>query len=143
MIPSDDPRARQETDGRIRDLEVRVMELEMDRVVPGVMVCDVCKFQLNTVVFDVVQGCTGAPIAPSTDPCPNGCGPLRSLTWREDVKRADESMMRAWEALEESVKLQSHYANLLNMHDGGERLTFDSPAAWMNRLDALKAGTTR
>jgi hypothetical protein len=27
-------------------------------------------------------------------------------------------------ALEESVKLQSHYAKLLNMHDGGKRLEF-------------------
>ena len=27
-------------------------------------------------------------------------------------------------ALEESVTLQSHYAELLNMHDGGQRLTF-------------------
>src|ERR1044071_4528446 len=31
-------------------------------------------------------------------------------------------------ALEESVKLQSHYASLLNMYDGGRRLTFPSAA---------------
>lgn len=37
-------------------------------------------------------------------------------------------------ALAESVKLQSHYAVLLNQHDGGERMQFDSGAAWMNRL---------
>lgn len=42
----------------------------------------------------------------------------------------DELMM----ALKESVKLQSHYATLLNMYDAGERITFDSPEEWINRL---------
>jgi len=37
-------------------------------------------------------------------------------------------------ALEESVKLQSHYAELLNMHDGGERIGFASADAWIDRL---------
>lgn len=37
-------------------------------------------------------------------------------------------------ALEESVKLQSHYALLLNMHDSGERLQFSSPEKWIERL---------
>jgi hypothetical protein len=37
-------------------------------------------------------------------------------------------------ALEESVKLQSHYATLLNMHDGGERITFTDAEAWLTRL---------
>ena len=37
-------------------------------------------------------------------------------------------------ALQESVKLQSHYAMLLNMYDAGERITFDSPEEWINRL---------
>jgi len=37
-------------------------------------------------------------------------------------------------ALEESVKLQSHYAELLNMHDGGERRTFPHATDWLERL---------
>jgi hypothetical protein len=41
-------------------------------------------------------------------------------------------------ALEKSVKLQSHYANLLNMHDGGERMQFENAAAWIKRLRSLK-----
>ncbi len=36
--------------------------------------------------------------------------------------------------LRRSVKLQSHYARLLNMLDGGQRMTFDSAAAWIYRL---------
>ena len=37
-------------------------------------------------------------------------------------------------ALEESVKLQSHYANLLNIFDGGKRLTFKDAESWIDRL---------
>lgn len=37
-------------------------------------------------------------------------------------------------ALEESVKLQSFYAGLLNQYDGGLRMTFVSGDAWIARL---------
>jgi hypothetical protein len=37
-------------------------------------------------------------------------------------------------ALAASVKLQSHYASLLNMHDGGERITFSDLTDWIGRL---------
>lgn len=38
-------------------------------------------------------------------------------------------------ALEESLKLQSHYAELLNNYDGGHRKIFKSKESWLNRLD--------
>ena len=41
-------------------------------------------------------------------------------------------------ALKQSVELQSHYAELLNMHDGGQRLAFTNIEAWLDRLAALK-----
>ena len=37
-------------------------------------------------------------------------------------------------ALEESVKLQNHYAQLLNDYDQGERMTFETAGDWINRL---------
>lgn len=37
-------------------------------------------------------------------------------------------------ALEESVKLQSHYAQLLNGYDGGKRTEFANAAEWLARL---------
>jgi hypothetical protein len=37
-------------------------------------------------------------------------------------------------ALRESLRLQSHYAELLNVSDGGERRIFRSPDEWMERL---------
>jgi hypothetical protein len=42
------------------------------------------------------------------------------------------------ESLEQSVRLQSHYAMLLNMHDGGTRLQFANAAEWAARLKLLK-----
>lgn len=43
-----------------------------------------------------------------------------------------------WNALEESVKLQSHYATLLNQHDGGRRHVFSNAHDWIQRLRAVK-----
>ncbi len=40
-------------------------------------------------------------------------------------------------ALDESVKLQAHYAELLNMHDGGQRMIFRTTQEWLDRLAAL------
>lgn len=40
-------------------------------------------------------------------------------------------------ALEESVKLQSHYAGLLNAWDGGERTQFANAKEWIERLTEL------
>lgn len=41
-------------------------------------------------------------------------------------------------ALAESVKLQAHYAELLNQYDGGKRMIFKTPEAWMARLKETK-----
>jgi hypothetical protein len=43
-----------------------------------------------------------------------------------------------YDALEESLKLQSHYATLLNQHDGGERMVFADVNAWIKRLRDCK-----
>ena len=41
-------------------------------------------------------------------------------------------------ALAESVKLQAHYAELLNMHDGGQRMVFPTVEAWLERLTPIE-----
>lgn len=41
-------------------------------------------------------------------------------------------------ALAESLKLQSHYAELLNGYDGGKRMTFATPEEWLARLNSLE-----
>ncbi len=39
-----------------------------------------------------------------------------------------------YDALEESIKLQSHYAYLLNMYDSGQRMQFKNAMEWIERL---------
>lgn len=41
-------------------------------------------------------------------------------------------------ALEDLLRLSNHYAELLNMHDGGQRRTFASASEWIKRLEEVK-----
>lgn len=41
-------------------------------------------------------------------------------------------------ALSESVRLQSHYAALLNTYDGGERMIFKNAREWLERLRKMR-----
>ena len=79
-------------------------------------------------------------------PVPMGCDCHRDDTdWR---KVANTRGMLLWQArqrllwleagLAESVKLQSHYATLLNQHDCGRRTAFPDVAAWLQRLKDLQ-----
>ena len=45
---------------------------------------------------------------------------------------------RLQDALTQSVVLQSHYAKLLNEHDGGKRAVFTDPKSWLERLEKIK-----
>ena len=60
----------------------------------------------------------------------------QALAHVEAAARARVAQLEA--ALQQSVNWQSHYAELLNMHDGGQRLTFANVEAWLDRLAALK-----
>jgi hypothetical protein len=53
-------------------------------------------------------------------------------------RETEASLTEVLEALEESVKLQSHYAGLLNQYDGGERRSFADGMAWILRLRECK-----
>lgn len=60
------------------------------------------------------------------------------------IRIADETSGAAElrQALEESVKLQSHYAELQNTYDGGTRRSFASAEDWLDRLAELRAKAT-
>lgn len=55
------------------------------------------------------------------------------------MRRTNVSPDELHEALDESVRLQSHYAALLNQYDGGGRMVFPDADAWIQRLRDLKA----
>jgi hypothetical protein len=69
-------------------------------------------------------------------PCEEG----RVCACHQDLAATLEEADAQWrEGLEESVKLQGHYAGLLNMYDDGKRLIFKNAEEWLQRLRALKA----
>ena len=41
-------------------------------------------------------------------------------------------------ALKESLKLQCHYAKILNMYDGGQRIDNFTFETWINRLSEIQ-----
>ncbi|WP_261372836.1 DUF551 domain-containing protein [Yersinia mollaretii] len=59
----------------------RITELENAALVPGVLHCAKCNFQLSKTNLYMKSGTTG-PGDNKTEPCPNGCGPLWPVTWR-------------------------------------------------------------
>ena len=74
--------------------------------------------------------------------CQNCFGPSVTLSHavaclnhlKAELARDNGEKTEVYLALEASLKLQSHYAKLLNMHDGGKRRGFASVDAWLNRL---------
>lgn len=49
---------------------------------PGQYQCPVCMFHLSSNFLNSTTG-TVSPNVKDHEPCPNGCGPLARLTWRE------------------------------------------------------------
>lgn len=74
-----------------------------------------------------MNGKTEAADAPEERAVCTACGHINGAHLSDCEIAALES------ALEESVKLQSHYAELLNMYDGGKRMTFTA-TSWLARL---------
>jgi hypothetical protein len=59
-----------------------------------------------------------------------------------DCAQAKERIDELQSALARSVRLQSHYAWLLNGYDGGKRLQFANASEWLERLRMLKDQAT-
>lgn len=102
---------------------------------PASFVCGRCGFQLEKRTISAATGAVGiCKGGEDGDVCPNDGTPLRRIMWKEAYEQCAETQHELMLALIESVKLQSHYAVLLNMHDGGERKQFPCVADWIQRL---------
>lgn len=71
-------------------------------LVPGVVRCAKCAFQLQRTNLYMGDGTTG-PGSSETEPCPNGCGPLWPVTWKQ---WAEEGWKTAGRFFEESRTAQ-------------------------------------
>lgn len=74
-------------------------------LVPGVLHCAKCSFQLAKTNLYLKSGTTG-PGDNKTEPCPNGCGPLWPVTWEQWSREIGVQLDRYFdEAKELKVKL--------------------------------------
>ena len=55
---------------------------ERKELVPGVMRCAKCNLQLIMTNLNLSSG-TASAGGSETEPCPNGCGPLWPVTWKQ------------------------------------------------------------
>jgi hypothetical protein len=103
---------------------------------PASFVCDVCGFQLEKRTISAATGDVGIKKdgEECDDLCPNDGADMRRVTWKELALAQCKNASECMRALIESVRLQSHYAMLLNIYDGGERKQFSCAAEWIERL---------
>jgi len=66
--------------------------------VPGAMRCAKCNFRLQRTNLYMQSGTTG-PGGNETEPCPNGCGPLWPVTWRQEAHELGERLEAQFEEL--------------------------------------------
>ena len=75
---------------------------------PGVMRCARCKFRLHRINLNVNVGTVTAGDN-KTEPCPNGCGPLWPVTWKQE---ADDCMKSAESLLDRAVAAEKALEDL-------------------------------
>jgi hypothetical protein len=64
--------------------------------------------------------------------------PHPGMEWDARLVRLHDEIYQLQVALDESVKLQSHYAGILNDYDGGKRVQFANREEWIDRLIVTK-----
>ncbi|TXH46286.1 MAG: hypothetical protein E6Q97_29835 [Desulfurellales bacterium] len=89
-------------------LAAEVARLKQASIVPGVMHCAKCNFELTRVTLYMGNGAVG-PGDSNTEPCPNGCGPMWPVTWES---RAREQMAVAERFFDEKQKAEAELAAL-------------------------------
>ncbi|AJJ63956.1 hypothetical protein [Yersinia aldovae] len=84
-------------------------------LVPGVLCCAKCSFQLAKTNLYMASGTTG-PGDNKTEPCPNGCGPLWPVTWEQWSREIGVQLDRYFD---EAKELREKLANpvVLNTSD--------------------------
>ncbi|HFE7862045.1 TPA: hypothetical protein ACGAIE_004313 [Yersinia enterocolitica] len=84
-------------------------------LVPGVLHCAKCSFQLAKTNLYMASGTTG-PGDNKTEPCPNGCGPLWPVTWEQWSREIGVQLDRYFD---EAKELKAKLANpvVLNTSD--------------------------
>lgn len=81
--------------------EKRIAELSSFVIAPGIMRCAGCGFVLTKNSINMVAGTITAGDS-KTEPCPNGCGPLWPVTWKEQAIEMRDDSEQWFEELQEA-----------------------------------------
>ncbi|WP_202842071.1 hypothetical protein [Luteimonas saliphila] len=95
------------------ELNLNVDRVAPGNVVPGVMHCAKCKFRLVRTNLNMRDG-TATAGDNTTEPCPNGCGPLWPVTWEQEAREC-------WERLEEMAPFQNAFFEISSALDIGAK----------------------
>lgn len=68
----------------LESAEKRIAEQQSAIIAPGIMRCAGCGFVLTKNSINMAAGTITAGDS-KTEPCPNGCGPLWPVTWKEQA----------------------------------------------------------
>ena len=85
---------------RADDAEERIAELLSAVIAPGIMRCAGCGFVVTKNSINMNAGTITAGDS-KTEPCPNGCGPLWPVTWKEQAIEMRDSSEQWFEELQE------------------------------------------
>lgn len=90
-------------------------------LVPGVVRCAKCSFQLTRTNLYLGSGTTG-PGGSETEPCPNGCGPLWPITWQtwategwEQAERYHDELRQLQDSPKGGSDAQSHLGAMTDL----------------------------
>lgn len=83
--------ARERARADAAEAELKSLQQDARLVVPGVMRCAKCSFVLHRVTLHTMDGSASAGDNRS-EPCPNGCGPLRPMTWKRQARELQERL---------------------------------------------------
>ncbi|WP_336241171.1 hypothetical protein [Citrobacter freundii] len=100
---------------KLEAAEKRIAELQSDAIAPGIMRCAGCGFVLTKNNINMAAGTITAGDS-KTEPCPNGCGPLWPVTWKEQaLQMRDDSeswFLELQDAKKHIAELEARTVNL-------------------------------
>ncbi|EAS3170740.1 ead/Ea22-like family protein [Salmonella enterica] len=90
-----------DTEAKLEAAEKRIAEQQSAIIAPGIMRCAGCGFVLTKNSINMAAGTITAGDS-KTEPCPNGCGPLWPVTWKEHALQMRDDSEKWFEELQEA-----------------------------------------
>ena len=126
---------------RLKEAEEAIADGKKPDLVPGVVHCARCNFRLTRVTLYMGNGAIG-PGGSETEQCPNGCGPMWPVTWKQEAedayKIAESQAARAKAAEDQLDACSPHLKEGETAADALRRLDH-SESFYRRRCEALQA----